>query len=373
MTKIPFLDLKAQSRLLAIEIAPAIQDVIDRSAFAGGPFVTTFETAFAAYCGHNLNAVGVGSGTEALWLPLLAKGIGLGDEVITVPNSFIATAEAITYTGATPVFVDVDPQTYTMNPAALAEAITERTKAIIPVHLFGQTADMDSIREIADIHGLFLLEDACQAHGAIYKGKHSGSLGDAAAFSFYPGKNLGAFGEAGAIVTGNDELAQKLRILRDHGQSKKYLSSLVGWNARMDGIQAAVLSVKLRYLNGWNIRRRANAAYYDSALGALHLKGVVLPFVAPENEHVYHVYALRVPDRDGVIERLTEAGIGTGVHYPVPIHLQEAYAEPGVKPGSFPVTEQLAKEFLSLPMYPELTTGQLETIVEAVEKALTPA
>lgn len=367
-TKVPFLDLKAGFAPLREEIDSAIKEVIDAAAFAGGPFVEVFEDAFARYT-TSLYAVGVGNGTDALWLPLLALGIGPGDEIITVPNSFIATAEAISYTGATPVFVDVDEHTYTMNPELLAGALTSRTKAIIPVHLFGQPADMDPILEFARENGLSVIEDAAQAHGAEYKDRLVGTLGDAAAFSFYPGKNLGAFGEAGAVTTRNSELARKMSMLRNHGQIRKYLSPLVGWNARMDGIQAAVLRVKLRRLDAGNDKRIANALYYDRALRALK-KEIILPYVDPDRRHVYHVYAIRVANRDEVIRRLSDLGIGCNIHYPVPIHLQEAYRSLGYNEGAFPVAERCAKEFLSLPMYPELTTNQLETVVEGVRQAV---
>ncbi|MDB6035603.1 MAG: Glutamine--scyllo-inositol transaminase, partial [Verrucomicrobiales bacterium] len=253
--QIPFLDLRAQNEPLRAEILAAINEVIDKSAFAGGPYVSAFEQDFASFCGAR-HAIGLGSGTEALWLVLLALGIGPGDEVITVPSTFMATAEAITYTGATPVFVDIEEETYTMDPALLAKAITPRTKAIIPVHLFGQTADMDPILEIARNHGLPVIEDACQAHGAVYKGKKAGTLGIAGAFSFYPGKNLGAFGEAGAVVTDDSELKKKIEIFRDHGQAKKYYHDFVGWNCRMDGLQGAILKIKLKHLErGNNLRR----------------------------------------------------------------------------------------------------------------------
>ena len=263
--RVPFLDLNSAHAPLRGEIRAAIEEVIDRGVFAGGPFVEDFEKDFAAYCGVR-HAIGVGSGTDALWLALLALGVGPGDEVLTVPNTFMATAEAITYCGAKPVFVDVDERTYTMDPAALETAITARTKAIIPVHLFGQPADMDPILEIARARGLVVIEDAAQAHGAEYKGRRAGSLGDAGCFSFYPGKNLGALGEAGAVVTGDHELQEKIRILRDHGQIRKYHHTMVGWNARMDGIQAAVLRVKLRHLEAGNELRRSHAAHYDRSL-----------------------------------------------------------------------------------------------------------
>ena len=349
------------------EFRAAIEEVIDSGAFAGGPFVARFEEDFATYCDCP-HAIGVGSGTEALWLALLALGVGPGDEVLTVPSTFMATAEAITYCGAKPVFVDIDDRTYTMNPAGLEEAITKRTKAIIPVHLFGQPADMDPILEIARARGLYVIEDAAQAHGAEYKGRRAGSFGDAGCFSFYPGKNLGAFGEAGAVVTDNDELQEKIRVLRDHGQTRKYHHTMVGWNCRMDGIQAAVLSIKLRHLEKGNELRRSHAAQYDRALEGL--EEIVTPYKDPHARHVYHIYAIRVRERDEVIQRLGEMGIACGIHYPVPVHLQEAYSNLGYEAGSFPIAEQVAKEFVSLPMFPELTPAQIDMVAEGVREAL---
>jgi dTDP-4-amino-4,6-dideoxygalactose transaminase len=348
------------------EINGAIREVIDSGAFAGGPFVTRFEEDFATYCDCQY-AVGVGSGTEALWLILLALGIGPGDEVITVPNSFIATAEAITYCGARPVFVDVDEFTYTMDPTGLEQAVTARTKAIIPVHLFGHPADMDPILEIARKHGLFVVEDACQAHGAEYKARKVGTLGDAACFSFYPGKNLGAFGEAGAVVTNNAELQEKIRILRDHGQVRKHYHTMVGWNCRMDGIQAAILRIKLRHLERGNQLRRSHARHYDSALDGI--EEVVTPVQTACVRHVYHIYAIRFRDRDEVMRFLAEKGIGCGIHYPVPIHLQEAYRSLGYQRGALPIAERCATEFISLPMFPELTLWQVEMVVQGVKEA----
>src|SRR5271166_2866624 len=304
--KVPFLDLKSHHLPMMNEINLAIQEVIESSAFAGGPFVAAFEQDFAAYCDVPY-ALGVGSGTEALWLSLLACGVGPGDEVITVPNTFMATAEAITYCGARPVFVDVDERTYTMNPAALERTVTAKTKAIIPVHLFGQPADMDPIMEVARKHGLFVIEDACQAHGAEYKGRKVGSLGDAGCFSFYPGKNLGAFGEAGAVMTCNAELQEKIRILRDHGQVRKYHHAMVGWNCRMDGIQGNILRVKLQHLERGNHFRRSHAARYDSAFEGVD--DVVVPVQAAYAQHVYHIYAIRVRNRDEVMQLLAEEGI----------------------------------------------------------------
>jgi dTDP-4-amino-4,6-dideoxygalactose transaminase len=365
--KVPFLDLWSQHLPLMSEFNQAIHEVIEASAFAGGRFVTAFEQDFAAYC-NIPHAIGVGSGTEALWLSLLACGVGSGDEVITVPSTFMATAEAITHCGARPVFVDVDECTYTMNPDALKHALTTRTKAIIPVHLFGQPADMDPILDFARKHGLYVIEDGCQAHGATYKGRRVGTFGDTACFSFYPGKNLGAFGEAGAIVTSNAQLNEKIKVLRDHGQERKYFHSMVGWNCRMDGIQAAVLRIKLRRLDIGNQRRRSHAAHYDD--GLRRIEGIVTPIEASYARHVYHIYAIRVENRDEVIKYLTDQGIGTGIHYPVPVHLQEAYQSLGYNRGTFPVAERCAGEFLSLPMYPELTYAQVEQVIQSVKEAV---
>ena len=368
--KVPFLDLKSHHRPMMNEINLAIQEVIESSAFAGGRFVSNFEQDFAAYCDAPY-AIGVGSGTDALWLSLLACGIGSGDEVITVPSTFMATAEAITHCGARPVFVDVDERTYTMNPEALDDVLTTKTRAIVPVHLFGQPADMDPILEFGRKHRLYVIEDACQAHGATYKGKRVGTFGDTACFSFYPGKNLGAFGEAGAIVTGNAELNERIRILRDHGQVRKYFHSLVGWNCRMDGIQAAVLQIKLRQLEEANQRRRDRAAEYDA--GLREFGEIIAPTQASYARHVYHIYAIRVGNRDETIKCLADQGIATGIHYPVPVHLQEAYRPLGYTPGAFPIAERCAAEFVSLPMYPELTHSQVEQVIEGVKEAVAGA
>jgi dTDP-4-amino-4,6-dideoxygalactose transaminase len=358
---IPFLDLKAHHRPISEQLDSAIAEVIDSAAFAGGPFVAAFERDFAAYCGAGF-AAGVGSGTDALWLTLLALGVGPGDEVITVPNTFMATAEAISFCGARPVFVDCDERTYTLDPNQLERAITPRTKAIIPVHLFGQTADMDAILEIGRRLGIPVVEDACQAHGALHRGKKAGTLGVAGCFSFYPGKNLGAFGEAGAVVTNDRELSAKITVLRDHGQARKYFHSLIGWNARMDGIQGAVLRVKLKLLDVANSRRRAHARLYDELLG--DTEEIATPFVAPHRQHVYHIYAVRVKHRDRMLQEMAAKGIGCAIHYPIPVHLQEAYRCLGYGKGSFPVAERCAEEFLSLPMYPELTSDQIRTAAE---------
>ncbi|HDL53307.1 MAG TPA: DegT/DnrJ/EryC1/StrS family aminotransferase [Proteobacteria bacterium] len=365
--KVNFLDLKAQYETIKDEIADALQGVLDRTAFAGGPFVAKFEEEFAAYCGTR-HAVGVGSGTEALWFALLAAGVGHGDEVITAPNTFIATAEAISFTGATPVFVDIDESTHNMDPNLIEGAITSKTKAIIPIHLFGQPADMDPIRIIAKKYGLFLLEDSCQAHGARYKGRRTGSLGDAGAFSFYPGKNLGAYGEAGAVTTDDDDLAAKMRMLRDHGQSKKYYHGAVGWNGRMDGFQGAVLSVKLRYLDRWNNARKANADRYHAALNS-H-SGLLLPTEADYANHVYHLFAVRVENRDAFIDAMGRKEIYCGIHYPIPVHLQEAYSSLELGKGSFPIAEKCASEYVSLPMFPELKPEEIEYTASAIREIL---
>jgi dTDP-4-amino-4,6-dideoxygalactose transaminase len=365
--QVPFLDLRAQHEPLMPELVDAFREVTEKSAFAGGPFVAQFEKEFAAFCQTQF-VLGVGSGTDALWLSLLALGVGPGDEVITVPNSFMATAEAISLCGARPVFVDIDERTYTMHPAQLEAAITLRTQAIVPVHLFGQMADMDAILTIARRHGMPVVEDACQAHGAEYKNRKAGSLGVAGCFSFYPGKNLGAFGEAGAVTTDEPELRAKIQVLRDHGQAAKYFHSTIGWNARMDGIQAAVLSVKLRRLEAANAARRAHAELYDELLR--DEPRVIRPSVASHNRHVYHIYAVRVKDRDGVLQRMATHGVNCAIHYPVPIHLQKAYSFLGHGPGSFPVTERCAREYLSLPMYPELQPDQIRFVVEALKRCL---
>ncbi|MGH7453832.1 MAG: DegT/DnrJ/EryC1/StrS family aminotransferase, partial [bacterium] len=312
------------------------------------------------------HAIGVSSGTAALWMALSGLGIGKKDEVITVPNTFVATVEAICLCGAKPVLVDVDEATYNMNPALLEAAITRRTRAIIPVHLFGQMADMDPIMEIARAHRLFVIEDACQAHGAEYKERPAGSVGDAGCFSFYPGKNLGAYGEAGAVVTNNVELAQKIRVFRDHGQVKKYDHTMIGWNARMDGIQGAMLSVKLGHLPAWNEGRRTHAKLYYQLLAGVH--EVILPQVADYIKHIYHIFPIRVKSRDALIATLAERGIQCGVHYPVPIHLQRAFRFFGLGKGTFPVAEMCAEELVSLPVFPELTKAQIERVVGEIKR-----
>ena len=372
---VPFLDLKAQYATIKDEIHAAVGEVMQNTAFAGGPFVTRFEQAFAKFCGCK-HAVGVGSGTDALWLSLLSLGVGPGDEVITVPDTFIATAEAITHCGAKPVFVDVEEGTFNMDPNKLEDylkkrlspippPLSPRPKAVIPVHLFGQTADMDPILSIARAHGLHVVEDACQAHGAQYKGRNAGAMGDAGCFSFYPGKNLGAYGDAGAVVTNDDAIAEKIRIFRDHGQSKKYHHDVIGWNARMDGIQGAILTVKLKYLTEWNESRRAHAREYTRLLSPV--EGLLVPLEADHARHVFHIYAIRTGKRDRLMAHLAERGISCGIHYPVPVHLQEAYRGLGLAEGSFPVAERCAAEFLSLPMYPELTSEQIHRVADEIK------
>ncbi len=364
---VPFLDLEAHHAPLRAEFMRVIGDVVDAGAFAGGSFVSRFEEEFARFCGVG-HAIGVGSGTDALWLALLALGIGPGDEVITVPMTFFATAEAISRTGATPVFVDITEPDATMDVAALEQVVTSRTRAIMPVHLFGQMAAMPQILDFADRHGLFVVEDAAQAHGATCHGRRAGSMGDAGCFSFFPGKNLGAFGEAGAVVTRDAGIAAHIRKLRDHGQSAKYRHDLIGWNCRMDGIQAAVLSVKLRHLDSNNSLRRQYARSYDKEFS--RIPGIVLPATTPGNKHVHHLYVVRVADRATFMEDLSKRGVGTAIHYPVPVHLQPAYAEMGLGPGSFPIAERCAAEFVSLPMYPELTKAQIEHVIQAVFEAM---
>ncbi len=363
---VPFHDIQAQIKPLRKELLTAIGSVMDSCDFSNGPLVARFEQEFADYCGARA-AAGVGSGTEALWLTLLAMGIGPGDEVVTVPMSFAATVEAICLTGAKPVFVDIDAQTYTMNPANLLQALTPRSKVIIPVHLFGQTADMDPIVQIARQHGLRVIEDAAQAHGAQYHGRKAGVLGDAACFSFYPGKNLGAFGQGGAVVTNDVELARKLRILGDHGQTRKNLHALAGWNSRLDAIQAAVLSIKLRQLDEANQLRREHALVYDRQLADLSC--VRPPLTAAGRQHVFHIYAVRVPERNYWMKALEARSISYGVHYPIPIHLQPAYRSLGYVRGAFPVAEQCAEEFLSLPMFPGMTASQISRVTDTLHEA----
>lgn len=361
---VPYIDLKAQYHSIKAEIDAAIASVLESSQFALGPEVSAFEKEFAAYCSSG-ETVGVNSGTSALHLALLAAGVGPGDEVITTPFTFVATVAAIQWTGATPVYVDIDPESYNLDPNLLEAALTPRTKAILPVHLYGQPADMGPILDTARARGITVIEDAAQAHGAEYKGRRAGSMGDLACFSFYPGKSLGAYGEAGAVVTSNPEYAQTVRLLRSWGESRRYYHDLRGFNYRMEGMQGAILRVKLRHLERWTEARRTNAALYDSLLKD---SGVVVPRQMPYARHVYTVYAIRAPHRDALSEALKTAGIQHGIHYPVPVHLQRAYRDSRYAEGSFPVAERIAKEVLSLPMYPELQRSQIEQVCEAVRR-----
>ena len=359
---VPFVDLKQQYASIKPQVDAAIARVIENTSFILGPEVRAFEAAFAEYLDARA-CIAVNSGTAALQLALMAAGIGASDEVIVPSFTFFATAEAVSVLGATPVFVDIDPVSYTVTAAAIERAITPRTRAVIPVHLYGQAADLDPILELAKKHNLHVIEDAAQAHGAEYKGKRVGALGSAGCFSFYPSKNLGAYGEAGAVVTNDEELATRLRLLRDHGSTSKYAHAIVGYNFRMEEIQAAVLNVKLQHLNGWNDARRARAARYNAALSNSNL---VLPREMDYARHVYHIYAVQSQNRDELQKGLTAAGVQTGVHYPIPIHLQPAYASLGYKHGDLPVTEELAERVLSLPMFAELSDEQIDRVAEAV-------
>ncbi len=364
-TDIPLVDLKAQYRTIRDEVRTAIDDVLDGMQLTIGPNVKAFDQEFATFCGAK-HAIGVGSGTDALQLAIRALGISAGDEVITVSHTFFATVEAILYSGARPILVDVDEKTFNMDFAAAAQAITPRTKAIMPVHLYGRTVDLKPYLALAREKGLQIIEDACQAHGAMLDtGAKAGASGRVSAFSFYCSKNLGAYGEAGSITTNDDTLATELRSLREHGQSTRYYHPVVGYNARLDEIQAAILRIKLRKLPEWNTRRLAIARHYDDRLKE---SGVITPEIPAGGRHVFHCYVVRVPGgkRDDLRTYLSDRGIGTGVHYPVPIHLQEASAFLGYRRGDFPVTERLAGEVVSLPMYAELTDAQVDTVASAV-------
>ena len=363
---VPFMDLKAQFRTVRDEVLPAIEEAAADAAFILGPRVAEFEDAFAAYVGAN-HCVAVNSGTSALHLALLAAGVGPGDEVITVPMTFVATSWAISYCGATAVYVDVDPVTYTMDPGQVEARITPRTKAILPVHLYGQPADLGALLYISRRHGIPLIEDAAQAHGATYYGRPAGSLGQSGCFSFYPGKNLGAFGGGGAVVTDDPARAARMRVLRDHAQPTRYVHTELGFNYRMDGLQGAVLRIKLNYLTDWTARRVELAARYRDRLAGLPLG---LPAVGPDRTHVWHLFVVRHPDRDRVRAALADRNIQTGLHYPTPVHLQPAYSHLGYNPGDFPVTEQVARECLSLPLFPEMTDEQQDAVVAAVKEVI---
>ena len=367
VSQIPLVDLAAQHAQVADEVQAGWAEVLARTAFVGGPQVAAFEAEFAAYTGV-AHVVGVANGTDAIELALRACGVGPGDECVLPVNTFIATAEAVARAGATPVLVDCDPVTYLIDPDAVAAALTPRTRAVLPVHLYGQFAEMERVAPLAAGAGAVLVEDAAQAQGASRHGARMGSVGALAATSFYPGKNLGAYGDAGAVVTGDADLADRLRLLREHGSPRKYEHSTLGFNSRLDTLQAVVLSAKLRRLDGWNAARRAAAARYDALLSGVD--GVVLPRTLAGNEHVWHLYVVRVPDRDLVLKRLQEAGIGAGIHYPTPLHLTAAFGSLGYPEGAFPVAERLAGEILSLPLFAEITAQQQERVVAVLAQAL---
>lgn len=361
---IPLVDLQAQYASIKDEIDTAIRRVVESAQFIMGADVAQFEQEYAAWCDAP-ECVGVGSGTAALELTLRALGIGQGDEVITVAHTFIATAEAISAVGAAPVFVDIDPLTYNLDPDAFAQAITPRTRGVMPVHLYGQPADMTRIGSIAAQRGIAVIEDAAQAHGATWAGKQVGSLGDAACFSFYPGKNLGAYGDAGAVVTHNGALATQVRLLRNHGRRSKYSHDQVGFGHRIDTLQAAILRAKLPFLSGWTEARRRLATRYDELLTN---SGVTLPFVAPAANPVWHLYVIRTPARDELLKELERKGIGAGIHYPLPLHLQPAYAHLGYRAGELPMSETVAASCLSLPIYPEMSDDQQDQVIDVVRQ-----
>jgi dTDP-4-amino-4,6-dideoxygalactose transaminase len=367
MMNVPLLDVVGQDYSLREEILERFQEVLASGRFVLGPAVEEFERAFAAYC-DVAECVCVNTGTSALHLALCGLGVGPGDEVITTPLTFVATAWAISYVGATPVFVDVDPATRTLNPELLEAAVTTRTKAILPVHLYGQPADMGPILDIAEDHGLPVVEDACQAHGARYRGQRVGGLGAAGCFSFYPGKNLGAYGEGGALVTNNPALADEARVLRDHGQRKRYHHESIGYNYRMDALQGAVLSAKLPSLDGWNESRRRHASRYLELLA--EFGGLTLPKTPDDRESVFHLFVVELAERDRAVQQLNRARVQTGLHYPVPVHLQPAYNGLGLGAGSFPESERIARRCLSLPMFPGLTDDQIGYVCEVLTPIL---
>ena len=379
--QVPFMDLNRQYQTIKDEIDKAIHDTIQSCAFVAGAKVRDFEGNFAAYCGVN-HAIGVSSGTSALYVALRALGIGKGDAVITVPHTFIATAEAISLTGATPVFVDIDEDSYNISTEKIVEYIEEsctqnggvlldkarnvRVKAVLPVHLYGQMADMKRILEIAEQYKLYVVEDAAQAHGAEYGGKKAGSIGNIGAFSFYPSKNLGAYGQGGMVTTQDADLSEKIRLLIDHGQKAKNLHAFEGWNFKMDGLQAAILNVKLRHLDRWNEKRRSNAAAYNKYLS--DMGGIVIPKELAERKHIYHLYVVRSKHREVFVNFLEESSIGSSVHYPTPVHLQEAYRHLSYKKGDFPISEACAREVTSLPMFPELAIEEVEYVCDVVRR-----
>jgi dTDP-4-amino-4,6-dideoxygalactose transaminase len=362
--KVPFVDLGSLHRDIEEELHPVFTRVLKSSAFVLGPEVEQFERAFAAYCGSE-HCIAVNTGTAALHIVLAALGLQPGDEVITVAHTFIATAEAITAVGATPVFIDIDPVSYCMDPELLEAAITSRTRAIIPVHLYGQTADMDPICAIATAHRIPVIEDACQAHGAEYKGRKAGSLALAGCFSFYPGKNLGACGEGGAVTTNDPDLALRIRMWRDHGSRRKYEHQFSGHNMRMEGLQGGLLAVKLKYLDRWNAQRREAARCYSEVMAGAQLD---LPVEMPYGKHVYHLYVVQSEDRESLRQQLSSAGIDTGLHYPIPLHLQEAFRYLNYSKGDLPVTERIKDRILSLPMYPGITTDSIQHVAAELQE-----
>jgi dTDP-4-amino-4,6-dideoxygalactose transaminase len=364
--KVPFVDLWAQYQSIKHEIDTAVDAVIKSSAFIGGQYVKQFEGKFAAYCGAKY-CVGVGNGTDSIYIVLRALGIGPGDEVITVANSFIATSEAITMTGARVVFVDCDPQTYNIDCKKVPAAITPRTKAIVPVHLYGQPSDMKTLNAIAREHNLCVVEDAAQAHGAEYDGCRAGTLGSASCFSFYPGKNLGAYGDGGAIVTDDESLADRCRMIANHGRLKKYDHEFEGVNSRLDGLQAAILSVKLKHLDDWTQKRIANAALYKDLLSN---SGVICPFEAPNVKHVYHLFVIQVPRREAIQKYLNAKGIATGIHYPIPLPNLMAYRYLGHNQNDFPNATELSTKILSLPMFAELAREQIEYVCAELKQSI---
>lgn len=364
---VPLIDLKIQHKSIASEVEAAISNVCANTAFILSDEMKAFEAEFAAYCGAK-HGIGVANGTDALFLALKALGVGEGDEVIVPANTFIATAAAVSHANATPVFVDVDPETYCIDPSKISGAITQRTKAIMPVHLYGHAADMDAIMSIARANGLKVVEDCAQAHGTRYKGKQVGSIGDASGFSFYPSKTLGAYGDAGIVLTNDDSVCENLRLLRDNGRTTWYEHAIIGYNSRLDGIQAAVLRVKMKYLDKWVEGRRSHAKQYGELLG--DVKGLTLPIEKPECTHSYYVYVVRTENRDDVMAQLKEKGCGCGIHYPVPLHLQPAYSALGGKVGDHPVAERYAKQIMSIPMFPELTPEQVSEAAAIIREVV---
>jgi len=361
---IPFVDLKIQFQALRSEMLPSMEKVASEANFILGEQVSQFESSFASFCGAGYS-VGVASGTDALHLALRALDIGPRDEVITVANTFVATVLGISYTGATPVLVDIDPKTYNLDLNAVEDKITKKTKAILPVHLYGRMVDMPALMSLARKYGLKVVEDACQAHGAEYQGRKAGTFGAMGCFSFYPGKNLGAYGDGGAIVTSDPDLNDKLRMLRNYGSPKKYFHDFIGFNSRLDTLQAAVLSVKLKHLSDWNDKRYKNALNYNKKLAGVG--DLVLPDTSVAGAHIFHLYVIRTKKRDELLKHLATAGIQCGIHYPVPVYALKAYASLGLKAAQFPVTDSFSREILSLPMFPELTEAQIDEVARSIK------